>query len=196
MSKMFDLRTVIRMEPTAGTSVILPSTSAVLRDGSSVEFVTMQPTDAERLVRFHHTLSAESTYLRFFSYHPELLPSELDRFTHVDHREREAVVAVARDEIVGVARFDRLPGSTDAEVAFVVTDAWQGRGLGSALFRRLAARAREVGIERFVAQTLAQNVAMLAVFRHAGLHVTNRRDHEIIHLVIDLSAGATAEVCT
>jgi GNAT superfamily N-acetyltransferase len=173
------------MQPTV-ESRIESSTCEVLRDGSSVEFVTMRPDDAVRLVRFHHTLSAESTYLRFFSYHPELLPSELDRFTHVDHRDREAVIAVAGGEIVGVGRFDRLRGSADAEVAFVVTDAWQHRGLGSVLFRRLAERGRDVGIERFVAQTLAQNVAMLAVFRHAGLPVTHQRDHEIVNLVINL----------
>jgi RimJ/RimL family protein N-acetyltransferase len=178
------------MERTTDTSVIEPPTTAILRDGSSVELVTMRPDDAERLVRFHHTLSAESTYLRFFSYHPELLPSELDRFTHVDHRDREAVIAVAGGEIVGVGRFDRFQGSTDAEVAFVVTDAWHGRGLGSVLFRRLAERGRDVGIERFVAQTLAHNVAMLAVFRHAGLPVTHQRDHEIVNLVINLVPDA------
>ena len=109
-----------------------------LRDGAGVDFVSMSPDDAERLVRFHHDLSPESVYLRFFTCHPELDPSELYRFTHVDHRDREAIIAVVDGEIVAVARFDRLERPTDAKVAFVVADAWQGRGLGSLLFDRIA----------------------------------------------------------
>ncbi len=160
-----------------------------LRDGSEVAFVSMRPEDAAKLVRFHHTLSAESTYLRFFSYHPELFPSEVDHFTHVDHRDREALVALVGAEIVGVARFDRLADPAEAEVAFVVTDSWQRRGLGTLLFRRLAQRARAVGVERFVAQTLAHNFGMLAVFHHAGLPATFRRDAEIMHVAIELTPG-------
>ena len=159
-----------------------------------VEFVVMRPEDAERLLRFHDTLSSETTYLRYFSFHPELRPQELYRFTHVDHRDREAVVAVVAGEIVGVARFDRLETPADAEVAFVVADSWQGRGLGTLLFERLAQRARHLGIERFIAQTLAHNARMLAVFHHVGLPVTQRRDAEIIHLVIDLEPRHTSSV--
>ena len=152
-------------------STVLDQTYDVLRFTRTwfcVEIVAMRPADATRLVRFHHTLSRETTYLRFFSFHPELSTDELYRFTHVDHRDREAVVAVADREIVGVARFDRVDDSTDAEVAFVVADSWQGRGLGTRLFEHLARRARDVGIDRFVADTLAHNRPMLAVFHHAG----------------------------
>ena len=91
----------------------------------------MHADDAASLLRFHHTLSPETTHLRFFAVHPELSEAELHRFTNVDHRDREAIVATVADEIVGVARFDRLEVSTDAEVAFVVADSWQGRGLGA-----------------------------------------------------------------
>ena len=158
-----------------------------LRDGSVVELVPMRPADAQRLVRFHHALSWQSTYLRFFSLHPELSPGELYRFTHVDHRDREAIVAVADSEIVGVARFDRLDGAGDAEVAFVIADSWQGRGLGTVLFQHLARRARQLGYTRFIAQTLAHNARMLTVFRHAGLPMTVRHDAEVVHVTIDLA---------
>jgi len=143
----------------------------VLHDGTAVEFHAMQPRDSEALVRFHHTLSTETTYLRFFSVHPELSAKELDRFTHVDHREREAIVATVGGEIVGVARFDRIDGSGDAEIAFVIADSWQGRGLGTALFERLAERARGLGFIRFVADTLAHNRPMLTLFHHSGLPI-------------------------
>ena len=160
-----------------------------LRDGTVVDLIPMRPADAERLVRFHHRLSPETTYLRFFSFHPELSNDELYRFTHVDHRDREAVVAVAAGEIVGVARFDRLERGADAEVAFVVADSWQGRGLGTLLFEQLARRARQVGIARFVAETFAHNHPMLAVFHHAGLPVTKRYEDGVVHLAIDLDPG-------
>ena len=176
-----------------GGSAEKPSlpTTARLRDGTLVDIVAMRPSDAVRLVRFHQTLSKATTYMRFFSFHPELSPDELYRFTHVDHRDREAVVAVADGEIVGVARFDRVDDSADAEVAFVVADSWQGRGLGTLLFENLARRARAVGIDRLVADTLAHNRPMLAVFHRAGLPVTDHIEAGVAHVVIDL--GRTHE---
>ena len=148
-----------------------PARSAVLlADGTTVDIEPMRASDVDRLDQFHHTLSGETIRLRFFGVHPALSDQELHRFTHVDHVDREALVAVHDGEIVGVARFDRLrDGGDEAEVAFVVADAWQGRGLGTVLFERLAARARQLGVRRFVADTLFLNRRMLAVFRATGL---------------------------
>jgi GNAT superfamily N-acetyltransferase len=170
----------------------LPRTTTVtLRDGARVELARMQPSDAGRLDRFHHTLSIETTHFRFFSVHPELSPTELHWFTHVDHRDREAIVALNGEDIVGVARFDRIAGTSDAEVAFVVADSWQGRGLGGILLRHLEARARRVGIRRLVAQTLASNQRMLAVFRHCGLPVAQRFEDGVINVTIDLGRATS-----
>jgi len=157
-----------------------------LDDGTQFDVRPMEADDRDRLVRFHHRLSDETTYLRFFTVHPELHPDELERFTHVDHRSREAIVAVVDDEIAGVARFDRLGDDRDAEVAFVVADDMQGRGLGAALFQQLANRARELGVRRFVAETLPQNHRMLSVFRHAGLPATTRFDGGVVNVTLDL----------
>ena len=148
----------------------------MLLDGTTVDIEPMRASDVDRLDQFHHTLSGETIRLRFFGVHPDLSDQELHRFTHVDHVDREALVAVHEGEIVGVARFDRLSdGGDEAEVAFVVADAWQGRGLGTVLFERLAARARQLGVRRFVADTLFHNRRMLAVFRATGLRA--RRAH-------------------
>jgi RimJ/RimL family protein N-acetyltransferase len=152
---------------------------------SAVDLRAMQPDDAERLLRFHHSLSPETVYLRFFSVHPDLRPDELDRFTHVDHEQREAIVAVVDDDIVGVARFDRT-GADTAEVAFVVADRWQGKGLGTMLFEALEARAREVGIDRFTAETLPHNERMLSVFRHCGHPHRSWYDAGVVHVEMDL----------
>ena len=142
--------------------------STALADGRRVTVVPMTAEDGERLVRFHEGLSPLTTYRRFFCVHPELSATEVDRFTHVDHHKREALVAVADGEIVGVARLERLADPTRAEVAFVVADEWQGIGLGTLLYDRLAARARQLGITTIVADTLPENWPMLAVFRRAG----------------------------
>jgi GNAT superfamily N-acetyltransferase len=161
---------------------------AELRDGTVVMIEPMHRTDALRLEDFHSTLSAETTRLRFFHLHPELSEREIHRFTHVDHQDREALVAVHDGRIIGVARFDRMGDeSTDAEVAFVVADAWQGRGLGSVLFRRLAARALELGVRRLVAETLFRNRRMLAVFRHAGLPRVETIEGDVVRVVLDLA---------
>jgi GNAT superfamily N-acetyltransferase len=172
-----------------GDAADLPAV-ATLRDGVIVELGRMRPDDGARLLRFHHRLSADAIYFRFFGVHPELRTDELFRFTHVDHRHREAVVAVAEGEIVGVARFDRMPGGSAAEVAFIVTDSWQGRGLGRVLFDRLVAVARTVGITEFVAYTLAENQRMLGLFHHCGLPVSSRFENGVMKVTIDLEERA------
>jgi len=161
-----------------------PYETVTLRDGTEADLVPMGPGDDVRLLRFHKTLSIETTYLRFFTVHPDLRPDELHRFTHVDHVDREAIVAVVDGEIVGVGRYDRA--GDEAEVAFVVADAWQGRGIGRALFDHLAVRAREVGIDRFVADTLPHNDRMLNVFRHAGLPIRSRYLDGTVHVELEL----------
>lgn len=160
---------------------------ATLADGTVVELRPMHADDEERLLRFHSTLSVETTYLRFFSPHPTLRPEEVHRFTHVDHTSREAFVATVDGEIVGVGRFDRLRDPSQAEVAFVVGDAWQGRGIGRMLFERLASRAPELGVTTFVAETMWSNRPMIGLFHHVGRPVTTRAEDGVIHVEIALA---------
>ncbi|MCW2716138.1 MAG: CoA-binding domain protein [Frankiales bacterium] len=143
----------------------------VLNDGGTARLRPIRADDAERLAAFHARLSRETVYNRFFAYRPVLSDADIARFTQVDHDTRVALVATLRDEIIGVVRYDRLPETSDGEVAFVVEDAHQGRGLGPALLEHLAAAGRERGITRFVADTLPTNRAMLGVFRTAGFQV-------------------------
>ena len=165
--------------------------TVALSDGTLVDLREMQAHDDADLVRFHQTLSTETTYLRFFSVHPELSVGEVDRFTHVDHRDREAIVARIDGAIVGVARFDRIDDGDRAEVAFVVSDRWQGHGLGTTMFEALAARARDVGISCFVADTLPHNARMLRVFHDAGLPVSSHFADGVVRLVIELGGAGT-----
>ncbi len=91
---------------------------ALLADGSTVHVRPITGDDGDLLVAFHSTLSSESIHLRYFSAHAHLQPDEVHRFTHVDGRDRMALVATVRDDIIGVARYDRNPSEPDeAEVA-------------------------------------------------------------------------------
>ena len=156
------------------------------RPAPAMEIRAMAPSDRARLERFHRSLSDDTTRLRYFAVHRFLTEAELERFTNVDHRDREAFVALVDDEIVGVARFDRMGPGADAEVAFVVADAWQGRGVGTALMARLEARAHAVGVERFVANTMPGNTRMLALL-HEGHHpVRVSWDRGIARAVVEL----------
>lgn len=154
----------------------------VLADGGTVHVRPITADDAGRLVAFHARLSPQTVYYRFFAAMPRLAPREVERFTQVDHDLRAALVALLGDEIVGVVRYDRLPGTGDAEVAFVVQDAHQGRGLGSVLLEHLNAAARERGISRFVAEVLPDNRRMLGVFRDAGFRVERTVSDGVVHL--------------
>lgn len=140
-----------------------------LRDGTEVTIRTMSATDAEALVRFHEALSPESQRLRFFGVHPHLTSAEVQRFTRVDHRAREALVVIRDGEILGVGRYDRLPNGTDAEVAFVTRDTFWGLGIATLLFQQLMAAAQTAGISTFVAETLPENRRMRGVFDSTGL---------------------------
>ncbi|HVV38639.1 MAG TPA: GNAT family N-acetyltransferase [Acidimicrobiales bacterium] len=125
----------------------------------------IEPADGPKLVDLHESLSDVTRHYRFFSPHPHLTPAEVDRFSHVDHVDREALVAVDGDDnVVGVGRFDRT-GDDIGEVAFVVTDRLQGQGIGSRLLEALGEWGRAHGVARFEADVLADNRSMMHVFR-------------------------------
>lgn len=154
----------------------------VLSDGGTVHVRPIVPSDADALLAFHGRMSARTRYLRYFGAYPQIPPRDLERFTTVDHRERVAFVALLGDDIVAVARYERIDHGPSAEVAFVVEDRHQSRGLGPILLEHLAAAARERGIARFVAEVLAENAAMLGVFRAAGYQVAREMEDGVFHL--------------
>lgn len=168
----------------------------LLADGGTVHVRPISPDDADRLVEFHAGLSQQTVYFRFFTAKPTLSPPQVEHFTHVDHHDRVALVAALGERLVAVARYDRTPGADSAEVAFVVSDEHQGRGIGTALLEHLAAAARERGITRFVATTLPDNRQMLEVFRTAGFEERARMDGDVMHveLLIEPTDRARAAV--
>ncbi len=163
----------------------------VLRDGSIAHVRPITPSDGDRLRRFHAGQSEESIYLRFFAPMRELSDQDVHRFTHVDYKERGALVVTVRGAIIGVGRFDCLPDETVAEVAFNISDHFQGKGVGSVLLEHLAAIAQERGISRFVADVLPQNRKMMKVFIDAGYEVGHHYDDGVIS--VEFQIAPTAE---
>lgn len=134
------------------------------KDGRVLDIRPIRPSDAAALVAFHLTLSRDSVYRRYLSWHPELSASEVTRLTNVDYGERLALVVVKGAELIAVGRYDQYPATDRAEVAFVIADALQRQGIGRQLLERLADAAWQRGVTTFVAETEADNNDMLGVF--------------------------------
>ncbi|MEU3663749.1 GNAT family N-acetyltransferase [Streptomyces sp. NPDC032940] len=166
----------------------------VLRDGGTARVRPITVDDAERLVSFYEQVSDESKYYRFFAPYPRLSAKDVHRFTHHDFVDRVGLAATIGGEFIATVRYDRIgaggaPASSpadEAEVAFLVQDAHQGRGVASALLEHIAAVARERGIRRFAAEVLPANTKMIKVFMDAGY--TQKRSFEdgVVRLEFDL----------
>ncbi|MEV7635993.1 GNAT family N-acetyltransferase [Pseudarthrobacter enclensis] len=158
----------------------------VLRDGGTAHLRPIHPSDAEAIQTFHAGQSQNSIYMRFFAFKARLSAKELKRFTEVDYKDRVAFVITMRGEIIGIGRYDRLDDPTEAEVAFNIADAHQGRGIGSILLEHLAAAAHENGIQRFSAEVLPENRKMLMVFSDAGYDVKRHFDDGVVSLEFNI----------
>ncbi|WP_367650235.1 GNAT family N-acetyltransferase [Nocardioides sp. zg-1230] len=163
----------------------------LLRDGRTAHIRPIQPEDRELLVEFYSRVSEQSKYYRFFSPMPELSERDLDRFTQVDHRDRVAMILTVAGQMIAVGRYDMIrPGY--AEVAFLVEDKHQGRGIGQLLLEHLAQAGRERGIEEFVAEVLPDNQAMIHTFKDAGYQVKSTFEDGVMELVFRIDPTDTA----
>jgi acyl-CoA synthetase (NDP forming)/RimJ/RimL family protein N-acetyltransferase len=156
----------------------------LLRDGHVAHLRPIMADDERLLVEFYEQVSAESKYLRFFAPMPNLSQKDVIRFTHVDHRDRVAFVLTVANKMIAVGRFDRMTEKEgdEAEVAFLVQDAHQGRGIAQLLLEHLAQAGRERGIAKFVAEVLPENSRMIQIFREAGYHIAGGFEEGVMHL--------------
>ncbi|OEJ24628.1 acyl-CoA synthetase [Streptomyces agglomeratus] len=167
----------------------------VLRDGGTARIRPITADDAERLVSFYEQVSDQSKYYRFFAPYPRLSAKDVHRFTHHDYVDRVGLAATVGGEFIATVRYDRInaqgrpssgPEADLAEVAFLVQDAHQGRGVASALLEHIGAVARERGIRRFMAEVLPANTKMIKVFTDAGYTQQRSFEDGVVHLEFDL----------
>ncbi|MEU5956356.1 GNAT family N-acetyltransferase [Streptomyces sp. NPDC047525] len=166
----------------------------VLRDGGTARIRPITAEDADRLVSFYEQVSDESKYYRFFAPYPRLSAKDVHRFTHHDQVDRVGLAATVGGEFIATVRFDRIDSrgmsasapADEAEVAFLVQDAHQGRGVASTLLEHIAAVARERGIRRFAAEVLPANTKMIKVFTDAGYQQKRSFEDGVVRLEFDL----------
>jgi acyl-CoA synthetase (NDP forming)/RimJ/RimL family protein N-acetyltransferase len=167
----------------------------LLRDGRTAHLRPILPEDADALVEFYALVSNESKYFRFFAPMPTLSERDVKRFTNVDYHDRVAFVMTLAEKIIGVGRYDVVeqgPENTRAEVAFLVQDAHQGRGIAQLLLEHLAQAGRERGVDRFMAEVLPDNRRMIQVFREQGYQVKGGWDEGVMHLEFDIDPTDTS----
>jgi acetyltransferase len=151
-----------------------------LNDGSAVTIRPIRPEDEPLMVKFHQTLSDHSVYLRYFGplkLDQRIAHDRLSRLCFIDYDREMALVVEHRDpssgqsEILGVGRLSKLHGVNEAEFALVVSDPWQGHGLGTQLLRMLVQVARDEKLHRITAATLPDNREMQHVARKVGFEL-------------------------
>jgi len=183
-------RTIVRTDDSASAVPGYPWALVrplALNDGAALRLRPIRPDDEPRLVELFHRLSPRTVYQRFFRAYDRLPDDWYHRFAHVDYRTRLAVVAEQQEAggplLHAVARYE--PGAADGatEIAIVVEDAWQHRGLGTLLLDALLAAAEARGRRHFTADVLADNRPMLRILSRLA-HI-RRRDLEAGVLTIE-----------
>ncbi|GAA0377900.1 hypothetical protein GCM10010160_05020 [Acrocarpospora corrugata] len=164
----------------------------MLSDGGTAHLRPIRPADAELLRAFYSRLSDQTIYFRFFGPRPRLSDREIAWFTNVDYDDRVALIATIGTEMVAVVRYDRVKPADHAEVAFLVEDAHQGRGVAAVLMEHLRAAARERGIRTFIADVLPANHRMNMLFRQAGYTARSTFADGVVRLTLDLATTDTA----
>jgi len=153
-------------------------TILVLNDGTQVNFRPMHPTDEPRVRDLFYALSQQTVYYRYMTYIKRIPQKQMQHFVYVDHRTEVAIVATVPEahgeDMIAVGRYYLDAKTNRAEVAFVVRDAWQGRGIGTFLLKHLITIARRNGIAGFTAEVLRENKAMQHIFNDSGTKVSSR----------------------
>lgn len=141
-------------------------------DGVNVTIRPIEPGDRERESSFVRKLSDTSRYYRFHSSMKELTPALLERFTECHYPDDLALLALVETDFgpeqIGVAHYVRDADSDRAEIAIVVADAWQGKGIATRLLFDLRDLARRGGIQQLYASVLRENGRMLELCRKLG----------------------------
>jgi acetyltransferase len=166
---------------------------AMKNRGTTVMIRPIRPEDEPLMVKFHETLSDRSVYLRYFgalSLKTRVAHERLVRICFGDYDRELALVAElkgpAGPEIIGVGRMNRVHGTDDAEMAVLVTDQYQNRGLGAELTRRIIHVAREEGIKSVAAEMMADNLAMQVITKELGFDVKMSEGFTSMRAKLDL----------
>ncbi len=164
---------------------------SLLRDGSAALIRPAGPADRAAVLAMHEAMSAQSAYLRFFNFSTLAPGQEASRICREPEPGHAALLAWFGDEVVGCASYERIGDGDTAEVAFAVADRMHHKGIATLLLEYLVAQARDNGISTFTAEQLAENSAMMQVFRDAGLPTRRHLEDGVIEVTIPLPRDDT-----
>ncbi|MDW7772074.1 MAG: GNAT family N-acetyltransferase [Desulfobulbaceae bacterium] len=161
----------------------------LIDDGTQVSFRSIRPTDEPHMRDLLYNLSQETVYYRFMSRQKRFTHRQIQDFVYIDHRNDVAIVGTvpeaSGEEIVAVGRYFLNERTNKAEVAFVIRDEWQNKGIGKFMFKHLAAVAMRNGIAGFTAEVLRDNRRMQSIFQRSGYNVKSSIEEGVYSFVID-----------
>ncbi|MEJ2647332.1 MAG: GNAT family N-acetyltransferase [Sedimentisphaerales bacterium] len=162
-----------------------------LRDGTEIFFRPVKPTDEPALAEMLYSLSEKSVKTRYMTGTMSFPHSDVQQLANIDYQKDLAIVGVvpgiSDEEIVAIAQYFLDPETQSAEVAFLVQDEWQSRGMGTFLLDYISKVARQRGVKKFVAKVLPNNKAMLNVFYNSGYKVNTKFDGEVYNIDYELT---------
>lgn len=165
-----------------------------LKDGAAVTIRPIRPEDEALMVRFHATLSERSVYLRYFgslSLGSRVEHERLARICSDSYDHGFALVAdrmhpaTGQHEVLGIGRFTAI-NAEEAEAAVLVSDQWQGRGLGAELLARVVRVAREEKFKKLSAEILRDNLVMQVIFKKTGFQLRAMEDPSSVTATLEL----------
>lgn len=166
----------------------------VLKDGRLLLIRSIRPDDKAALADAFRQSSKESVYSRFLAYKKELTEEELAYLTELDFAYHVGLFAFLPEidpgRIVGIGRYfiiDQTPANSLAEIALLVADRYQARGIGTALLKHLALLARKAGVRAFEAYILRENSHIRELFEHCGYRIHSEAEGDLLKLCLDIN---------
>jgi GNAT superfamily N-acetyltransferase len=161
-----------------------------LRDGTEIFLRPIKPTDEQPMSQMLYSLSQSSVKTRYMAHTMRFPHRDVQQLTNIDYNKDICIVGtvpgVSGEEIVAIAQYFLDPKTQAAEVAFLVHDEWQSKGMGTLLLDYLAKIAKSRGVKSFYAKVLPSNKAMLSVFYHSGLKINSVFDGDVYSVHCDL----------
>jgi len=161
-----------------------------LRDGTEIFFRPVKPTDEATLSEMLYSLSGHSIRTRYMAQTMTFPHKDVQQLTNIDYSQDISIVgtvpSVSAEQVVAIAQYYLDPKTQAAEVAFIVQDEWQKKGMGSFLLKYLTQIAKQRNVKRFYAKVLPTNKSMLAVFHNSGYKVNTEFDGDVYSITYDL----------
>ena len=161
-----------------------------LRDGTEIFFRPIKPADEPALSEMLYSLSENSIQTRYFAHTMRFPHRDVQQLTNIDYRQNLSLVGVvpstSGEQIVAIAQYFLDPKTQAAEVAFIVQDEWQQKGMGTFLLDCITQIAKQRGVKRFYAKVLPTNKPMLTIFHNSGYKVNTEFDGEVYSITYDL----------